>query len=441
MKDLPDEYQCMICAKLLNEPHLTDCCGQHFCQACLQQWFKKQAKKICPHCRSETFTHMRSLPLKRKIDVLEVYYPNQKEGCKEILKLGALDVHKHVCDFAKVYCTQGCGKLILCKDLAQHCNNECSERKIKCKYCEELDHHEVINGRHTIVCEEYPVKCPRGCTQSVGDIKRKYLKKHAEVCPLEEVQCPFSEVGCDASILRKDVNAHIEANGQEHLMKMMTAYNKLKEDFKQMSSCVANLLKMKGAYNKLKKDFKQMSSCVTSVTPIEPVRLTRVNDNFSFIITSSKGWRSPPFCVPGGYIFCIKHKEGNMASLILFKEKHSAISRDARYAYKLEISYSEVVSATIPSTEPQITDAILFDFELKHLSVVDCDKEVASITMPKGDLLSINNIIIITVTLECAWTKPIATVVKVGTGRVRTTTQPGPGPGPGPGTKQYHTSN
>ena len=40
VKDPPDDYLCMICVKVLNEPHLTDCCGQHFCQVCLEQWFK-----------------------------------------------------------------------------------------------------------------------------------------------------------------------------------------------------------------------------------------------------------------------------------------------------------------------------------------------------------------------------------------------------------------
>jgi TNF receptor-associated factor 4 len=124
VKELPDDYQCMICAKVLNEPHLTDCCGQHFCQACLEQWFKKQAKKICPHCRSETFTHMRYLPLKRKIDDLEVYCPNKKEGCKEITKLGELDAHKNRCGFAKIICTQGCRKSIPRKDLTWHCNKD-----------------------------------------------------------------------------------------------------------------------------------------------------------------------------------------------------------------------------------------------------------------------------------------------------------------------------
>ena len=375
MKDLPDDYQCMICAKVLNEPHLTDCCGQHFCQACLEQWFKKQAKKICPHCRSETFAHISYIPLKRKIDVLEVYCPNQQGGCKEIMKLGALDAHKNVCGFAKVTCTQRCGKFILRKDLTQHCEDECSKRKIKCKYCGKLDHYEVISGKHTTTCEEYPVKCPRGCTQS-GEIKQKDIKKHAEVCPLEEVQCPFSDAGCDASILRKDLSTHIEANGQQHLMKMMTAYNKLKEDFKRMLSLVA----------------------------IEPVKLTAENNSFSFIITSSKGWISPPFCVPGGYKLCIKHKEGKLASLVLFKEKYDELPVDIRYTYSLKISHAK---PSIPSMRqfPGPEQILILNFELASLEQVPVDKEVDCITMPEGDLLSTSIIVTLAHTINIEFLK------------------------------------
>jgi hypothetical protein len=156
------------------------------------------------------------------------------------------------------------------------------ERKIKCKCCSKEDHYEVISGEHTTTCEEYPVNCPRGCTQSVGEIKRRDLKKHADVCPLEKVQCPFSEAGCDASVLRRDLDTHIEISGQQHLMKMMTAYNKLKEEFKQMSSLVA----------------------------IEPVKLTDGVSSFAFNITLSRGWSSPPFSVLDGYTFSIVHKLG-----------------------------------------------------------------------------------------------------------------------------------
>jgi hypothetical protein len=111
-------------------------------------------------------------------------------------------------------------------------------------------------------------------------------------------------------------------SGQQHLMKMMTAYNNLKEDFKRMSSRVASL------------------------TPIEPVKLTDENSSFSFIITSSEGWISPPFCVPGGYKLCIKHKEGKMANLMLLKEKYyGELPMDSRY--RLEISYSEASTASM----------------------------------------------------------------------------------------------
>ena len=84
------------------------------------------------------------------------------------------------------------GKLILCKDLTQHYGNECSKRKIICKYCGKVDYYEMIIRIHMTVCKYYPVNCPRGCPQP-GQIKRKDLVKHAEMCPLEMVLCmPFS---------------------------------------------------------------------------------------------------------------------------------------------------------------------------------------------------------------------------------------------------------
>ena len=362
----------MISAKVLNEPHLTDCCGQHFCQVCLEQWFKKQAKKICPHCRSESFTHMRYLPLKRKIDDLDVYCPNQNEGCKVTTKLRELNSHKHECGFARVACTQECRKMILHKDLTQYCNDECSKRKIKCKYCGLVDHFETINGQHVTICEEYPVNCPRGCTQS-SEIKWKDIKKHAEVCPLEKVQCPFSEAGCDASVLRKDLSTHIETSGQQHLMKMMTAYNKLKEDFKQMSLRVA------------------------SVTPVEPVKLTDQNNTFSFIITSTKGWiLSPPFCISDGYKFYIKHKEGRMASLMLFNGKYDDLSQGSRYRLKISCILGTTdrtsVSAT-PMTQHLSDETVILELDLGRYLLsreIELDIGIVGITMPEEDLLRSN---------------------------------------------------
>ena len=371
VKELPDDFQCVICAKVLNEPHLTDCCGQHFCQACLEQWFKKQEKKICPHCRSESFTHMRYLPLKRKIDDLDVYCPNQGEGCKVITKFGKLSSHKNECGFARVICTQGCGKLIFRKDLTQHCGNECSKRKIKCKYCGKIDYYAMIIGIHTTVCEYYLVNRPRGCTQP-GQIKRKDLAKHAEKCPLEMVLCPFNEAGCDARVLRKDLNAHVESSTQQHLMKMMTAYRKLKIEHTKFSHIV-------------------------SLTFTEPVKLTDENNTFSFSITSSQGWTSPLFCVQDGYTFCIKHKEGRTASLMLLKGKNDDnLKWPMSLQYRLKIlssvekQHGKTAQNLISKLPP--SQQVILDFDLsanlERVSVDDCSKEIANIILPMTELLN-----------------------------------------------------
>ena len=305
VKNPPEEYSCLICAKLLDQPHLTDCCGQHFCQACLKQWFKKQGKKICPHCRSEIFSHMRSLPLKRKIDDLEVYCPNKAEGCELIIRIGWLKNHtENECGFARILCTQGCGKLSLRKDLRQHCSNECMKRKTKCKYCGEEDHFEVIMGIHTTVCEDYPVNCPQGChINEHGGLKRRDLLQHAKICPLEVVQCPFHDAGCDVIVLRKYLDSHMESSTQQHLLKMMITYNRLKEDVKELSSQMTNLILF------------------------EPGSLTKAFQSISFSILVSDGWIGPPFYVLDGYKFCIKHQPKEQdpwtqtASLLLLKGK------------------------------------------------------------------------------------------------------------------------
>ena len=212
---------------------------------------------------------MRDLPLKQKISSLEVYCPIQREGCGVVMKLGELNSHEDECSFAPVVCIQGCGKVMFHKDIIQHCTQECSRRKIKCKYCGMKDRIDVIMGRHTKVCEHYPVSCPRGCCLLGGLYKRKDIVEHAKICPLENVLCPFHDAGCEAVILRRDILSHVESSTQQHLMKIMTAYNKLKEDV------------------------EELSSQIESLTLFEPTMLTEEYQIFSFSIVTSDGWVGP----------------------------------------------------------------------------------------------------------------------------------------------------
>ena len=43
--EVPDRFNCQICAKVIREPHLAVCCGQHFCESCLNKWFTRQGKE------------------------------------------------------------------------------------------------------------------------------------------------------------------------------------------------------------------------------------------------------------------------------------------------------------------------------------------------------------------------------------------------------------
>ena len=202
---------------------LTDCCGQHFCKACLENWFdsgpRKKKKKTCPHCRSKDFAYIKSLPLKRKISNLEIYCPNRAEGCGEQFSLGVLETHLAKCSFVCVECTNKCGVALLRIDLQEHCQKTCPNRKVKCQHCGKSGIYEQITGAHLKACPDVPLVCPRKCGKQ--GIKRKDLTVHKQECPLEPVQCPFYEAGCKETLLRKDLDAHTSSSIQQHLQLVM----------------------------------------------------------------------------------------------------------------------------------------------------------------------------------------------------------------------------
>ena len=178
VKNPPDDYFCVVCAKLLSEPHLTDCCGQHFGQVYLEQWFKKTRKLrrfVLMHCRSESFNHMRSLPMKRKIDDLDVYCPNyNQQKAARWSQIGELNpTRMNMISLYTVVCTQGCGLLINRKHLVKQCNKFCQKRMTTCTHYGKKD--------HIADCEEYPVNFPRGCDESSG-LKRMDLSIDTLVC-------------------------------------------------------------------------------------------------------------------------------------------------------------------------------------------------------------------------------------------------------------------
>lgn len=341
VNDPPKEMFCKVCRNILNKPHLTDCCGQHFCHDCIK------GKEVCPSCK-KSFSHILYIQLQRKIETLDVYCPYRKWGCQVVCRLGDMNSHKDGCH---IKCPNGCGKRVLGKDRKKHCGNDCAKRKSKCRYCDKEDYFEVIIGEHATVCENYPVSCPNQCNQTT-ELKRKDLLKHIEVCPLESVHCPFNYVGCKASVLRKELDAHIEANTQQHLLALAKEHYKLLMEHTRMKGDLAAITGMK----------------------LDPVTLSKSGDSFIFSISTIHGWISPEFYVLDGYKMYIKceHESSNAYLYLLMGEN------DDKLKWPISLSYK--IIATLKGTQCR-TEINLSTNEHNRV-ITGHSRRVQCITMP-----------------------------------------------------------
>ena len=241
VEKVPARFTCTICANVLKNPHLTECCGQHYCKTCLTQWLGKSSHRgSCPQCRADRVTHMVNKSLEREIEELQVRCTNRGKGCRWVGEKGALSGHLKSdsgCKYEEVKCTLGkCGKKMERKLYKIHIEEKCSYRPYQCLYCGHKDTFKaIVSGdganSHYSECPRFPLACPNKCGDA--NVIRKDLPSHRENCPLEKIPCPYMETGCvKGSILRKDLHSHLENNIQQHMLGLLKAHSELKEKVK-----------------------------------------------------------------------------------------------------------------------------------------------------------------------------------------------------------------
>ena len=71
-----------------------------------------------------------------------------------------------------------------------------------------------IRGEHEEECLYFPVLCPLGCE---AEVLRKDVESHPDTCPLELVECTFNGLGCDVEVPRKDLDEHVQSCMPQHM--------------------------------------------------------------------------------------------------------------------------------------------------------------------------------------------------------------------------------
>ena len=224
------EYECPVCFEILRAPFLTECCGNHFCEACIDA--TRISTGHCPICKAKPIKGIVDKKLQRRINDLKVYCSQKKHGCTWVGRLDELTKHLETdsvkgCKYALVSCSLSCGKQLFRCKLSDHLSNECQLRPYTCKFCNYSSTYEDVT-KHFSSCLEYPLVCPNSCTQE--EFKRLNLDQHLLVCPNEIVLCAFSEMGCTESMKRCLLRKHMEKSWMQHQLMICDAFKQLKKE-------------------------------------------------------------------------------------------------------------------------------------------------------------------------------------------------------------------
>ena len=233
------DSRCSLCSELMRDAVYTTCCESFFCQECISRVLT--ARRPCPKCarsKFDTANDNKTRAMRSKINMLRVFCPMSKNGCKWIGPLEGLDHHlkygetnfgSGACQFLSVECPNKCGTHVARGDIPKHLRDLCTQRKISCQYCGFTDTHDHVTAVHYSSCTLYPVDCPNGC--KMPRVQRKEVKDHVDNhCPLRTIQCEFEFAGCPSEFRATNESRHMEERTTYHLSMLSTYCRSLSED-------------------------------------------------------------------------------------------------------------------------------------------------------------------------------------------------------------------
>ena len=122
----PKSLECSICLLTLRDPHVISCCGNEFCQVCIER--VQRDGKPCPLCNEPNFTTFLHKKLVREVNALSVFCPRKDLGCEWVGELGQLEIHSGKCGYEIVDCVHQCGARLQRKMVEAHERDACLKR-------------------------------------------------------------------------------------------------------------------------------------------------------------------------------------------------------------------------------------------------------------------------------------------------------------------------
>ena len=146
---------------------------------------------------------------------------NKAKGCEWIGE--AKDLENHLekidgCQYANVRCPD-------CN--TEHIKSKCPLQIIDCQFCFTTGMRQFIEGpEHKVDCFG---PCPNKC--GIERISCEDIDEHTKICPTAIVQCDYHAMGCECSMVRRDMEAHSKENVTEHLLLTRNFLDKITQEY------------------------------------------------------------------------------------------------------------------------------------------------------------------------------------------------------------------
>jgi hypothetical protein len=219
-----EEFSCLLCYGIMRNP-VIDLCKHKYNRECLAKWIKEN--NTCPMSRNELDMEQ-TTPSQSAIEL----YPTTRTKCAHFETcdwLGTFEsINRHLADdclyeSVKYNCVN-----IKCRakslpriEIANHLSH-CGGRPVRCTGCKQKF---AFKGAdlHLYKCLCVMISCPWNCGVF---IRIADDDEHGYHCAAIEFKCPFSNFGCQQSIIRNELLHHCfqSENSQTHLLQTLDSF-------------------------------------------------------------------------------------------------------------------------------------------------------------------------------------------------------------------------